>query len=71
MFDPAALFCAMSISSIGLGLFMYGKKQARLPQLSVGLALMVSPYFATTPRGLLSVAAMLLLTLWWAVRLGW
>jgi hypothetical protein len=70
-FDPTVLFLGMVISSVGLGLFVYGKKQARLPQLVVGLALMVFPYFAGAPRVLVSTAALLLLALWWALRLGW
>lgn len=70
-FDPVSLFLAMVISSIGLGLFVYGRKQARLPQLAVGLALMAYPYFTSTTRSLAGIAVLLLLALWWAVRLGW
>jgi len=33
------------IGLVGFGLFLYGKKQQRIPQLGVGLALMVYPYF--------------------------
>ena len=69
--DPTFLFLTMVIGSIGLGLFVYGKRQARLPQLAVGLALMVFPYFASTARVAISVTALLLLALWWALRLGW
>ena len=61
----------MVISSIGFGLFVYGKRQARLPQLAVGLALMVFPYFTHAPRVLVAVAGMLMLALVWAVRTGW
>ena len=71
MFDPTVLFLAMVISSVGLGLFVYGKRQARLPQLAVGLALMVFPYFTHAPRVLVTVAGLLVLALVWAVRMGW
>ena len=61
----------MTISSIGLGLFVNGRKQARLPQLAVGLTLMAFPVFTSAPRALVSIAGILLLALWWALRLGW
>jgi hypothetical protein len=69
--DPAVLFLALVISSIGLGLFVYGKRQARFPQLAIGLALLVFPYFTSAPRVLVGVTSLLLLTLWWVLRLGW
>lgn len=37
----------MVFGSIGLGFFIYGKKQKSLVSLSVGIALMVFPYFIT------------------------
>ncbi len=38
------LFLSMLFGAIGLGLFVYGKKAERLPQLIAGMALMVCPY---------------------------
>lgn len=70
-FDPSVLFFGMVISSVGLALFVYGKKQARLPQLAVGLAMMVFPYFTSTLRPLVGIAGVLMLFLWWAIRMGW
>jgi hypothetical protein len=69
--DPSLLFFGIVVGSIGLGLFVYGKKQARPPQLAVGLALMVFPYFTTGTRPLVVIAGMLLLALWWMLRIGW
>jgi hypothetical protein len=71
MIDPAALFLNIVIGSVGLALFLYGKKQARVPQLTVGVALMVCPYFVATWHALVAIATALLLALWWAVRAGW
>ena len=70
MFDPTVLFLGVIISSVGLALFIYGKKQARVPQLAVGLAMMVFPYFTETWRPLVGIAAALLFGLWWAIRSG-
>ena len=71
MLDPAVLFFGMTVSSIGLALFVYGKKQARMPQLAIGLALMVAPYFATSLRPMGGITVALLAILWWALRVGW
>ena len=69
--DPTVLFFSIVIGSIGLALFVYGKKQARAPQLSIGLALMLFPYFTSGARPLIVIASALLLALWWMLRLGW
>lgn len=41
--DPAWLFLSLIPGGIGFVLFVYGKKQQRLPQLVGGLLLMVYP----------------------------
>lgn len=68
--DPAWLFSSFMISLIGLGLFMYGKKQSRIPQMTVGVVLMGFPYFVSSLAVLLGVAAVLGGLLYLAVRSG-
>jgi len=41
------LLWGVIFGSIGLGFFLYGKKQGAVVPLAVGLALMVYPYFVT------------------------
>ena len=43
--DTAALFWGLLFSSIGLGYFIYGKRQHASVPLVCGIALMVFPYF--------------------------
>jgi hypothetical protein len=43
--DVAVLFWGVLFSSIGLGFFLYGKKQRAVMPLICGLALMIYPYF--------------------------
>jgi hypothetical protein len=69
--DANALFASMFVSSIGFVAFMYGKRQGRFPQLVVGLALMIFPYFVSNVLLMLGIGAALLGALWGAVRLGW
>ena len=47
-FDPIWLLLSLIPSGAGFVLFVYGKKQERMPQLVAGLVLMVYPYFATS-----------------------
>jgi len=43
--DTATLFWGMLFGAIGLGFFIYGKKQGAAVPLLSGIALMVFPYF--------------------------
>jgi hypothetical protein len=69
--DPTSLFLGLVISAVGLALFVYGKKQQRVPQLGAGVALMVYPYFVDGAIPLLVTGALIGVGLWVAVRMGW
>jgi hypothetical protein len=69
--DANSLLASLVVSSIGLVAFIYGKRQSRVPQLVVGLLLMVFPYFVSNVLLMGGITAVLLLALWGAVRLGW
>ena len=43
--SPDALLASLVFSVIGMGVFMYGKKQALMKPMAIGVALMVFPYF--------------------------
>jgi hypothetical protein len=43
--SPANLFGALIFGVIGLAAFLYGKKQAKIGPLVIGLLLMIYPYF--------------------------
>jgi hypothetical protein len=69
--SASSLFASFLVGMVGLGLFIYGKKQTRLPQLVVGMALMVFPYFVESVLLVYAVSVALLLGLWGAVQWGW
>jgi hypothetical protein len=69
--DSTWLFLSLVPSGIGVGMFVYGKKQGRLPQLLAGLALMVYPYVASTVTALIVDGLLILSGFWLALRLGW
>jgi hypothetical protein len=70
MLDGNAILASMLIGSVGFVSFAYGKKQRRLPQMLIGLALMGFPYFVASVPLMLGIAAALLAALWLMVRLG-
>ena len=43
--DLNVLMASLLFGTIGMGMFVYGKKSARLIPLGAGLALMIVPYF--------------------------
>jgi len=43
--DTSSLLWGLLFGSVGLGFFLYGKKQRAVVPLACGLALMVLPYF--------------------------
>jgi hypothetical protein len=69
--NPTWLFVSLIPSGVGFILFVYGKKQARWPQLAGGLVLMVYPYFTTSVGALVGVGVLLGGAIWYAIRLGW
>ncbi len=46
--DTTTLFIVLFFSSIGMGYFIYGKKQRRAVALFAGVALCIFPYFVSS-----------------------
>ncbi len=70
-FEPSTLFVSLMTSVVGYALFRYGRKQARLPQVIGGLALMVYPYFVDTFTSMLTIGVVICVGVWVALRMGW
>ncbi len=63
MFEPgsaAVLIWSMIFGSIGVGFFIYGKKQKAIIPLCVGVALCVFPYFIENVYVLVFVGVVLM-----------
>lgn len=67
----ATIIAAVITGSIGLGLFVYGSKQRRWPQLGTGLLLSAFPYFIDSALLIYAGTAALLGAMWYAVRHDW
>jgi hypothetical protein len=68
--ETSSLIVSLIVSSIGFVVFAYGKRQQRVPQVVVGLALMGFPYLVPSVPLIASIAAVLLAGLWLATRFG-
>ncbi len=69
--DGNALFASIMIGTVGLGIFIYGKRQGRFPHMLAGVGLMAYPYFVSNVLLMAGIAMALLAVLWLVVRLGW
>ena len=67
---PAGLVVSLIASTIGFSLFLYGKKQARVPQLVAGIVLMGLPLVVRDPLWMGVTSAVMTLGLWLVVRAG-
>lgn len=64
------LFLSLIIGAIGAGLFIYGRKQQRWPQLAGGILLCIYPYFVPNLWLMGGIAVALIAAVWISVRLG-
>jgi len=62
--DANSLLIGILVSSIGMGLVIYGKKVVRWPHLAVGMALMLLPFLVYSVLGLSLITLALLVLLW-------
>ena len=69
-FDANTLLVSLLFSSIGFVLFVYGKKQSRVPHMAAGVLLMIYPYFVPNMALMAAVGVVILALLWLAVRFG-
>lgn len=58
--SASSLFWGMIFGAIGVGFFVYGKKQAAFVPLLCGLALMIFPFFVSNTYVLVAVGVVLI-----------
>jgi LPXTG-motif cell wall-anchored protein len=59
--NTSLLLWGLLFSSVGLGFFIYGKKQKAVVPLFCGLGLMIYPYFVSNTMLLVAIGAALIL----------
>ncbi|HEX3357129.1 MAG TPA: hypothetical protein VHS31_09175 [Tepidisphaeraceae bacterium] len=65
--DSTSLMISLVFGSVGMGMFMYGKKAGRMVPLGAGLALMIVPYFIPNAIAA-SITSCLLMATPWVLR---
>lgn len=65
------LMCALLVSAVGTGLFVYGHRAVRWPPLITGVLFFIYPYFIANVLAMMIIAIILLAGLWLVSRLGW
>jgi hypothetical protein len=65
------LIASFFIGIVGFSIFLYGKKQQRIPHLACGLVLMIYPYFVPGAALMVGIAVALLGILAVAVKKEW
>ena len=65
-----SLLASVLVGSIGMGLFIYGRRQRRAPHLAIGIVLMVFPYLVPSVTLMFVIAAALVGLLWLSSYLG-
>ena len=69
-FDANSLLLSFFVSGIGYVLFRYGRKQERVPQLIVGVSLMVFPYFVSDVAWMAAITVVLIGLFFLSMKLG-
>ncbi len=69
--DQNWMLLSLIPSGVGFVLFVYGKKEGRMPQLVAGLVFMVYPMIADTVTTLLVGGVLITGALWYAIQAGW
>lgn len=64
------LFLSLVIGAVGAGLFIYGKKQGRLPQMIGGFVLSVYPFFVPNLWAMAGIGVGIVLSVWLASLKG-
>jgi hypothetical protein len=68
--DAGSMLASLLVSTIGMAVLWYGRKQRRIPQVAIGLLMLVFPFFVSNTWLMLGIGATLLALLWLAVRMG-
>jgi hypothetical protein len=68
--DGNSLLASLIIGLFGTAIFVYGRRQSRLPQMLVGAVLVVFPYFISSVALMAAIAVGLVVALWGATRIG-
>ncbi|MEJ2368976.1 MAG: hypothetical protein P8Z49_11680 [Acidobacteriota bacterium] len=68
---PGSLLVSLLVSTVGWGIYRYGRKAGRGPQVIGGILLMIFPYFIGSILWILVISVLACAVIWWLVRVGY
>lgn len=69
-FSSAWFVVSFLVGTIGFSIFVYGKKQARAPQLIAGILLLAASWAVPSPAWMAASAVLVIGALWAGTRAG-
>ena len=71
LFSPSFLFASLIWGSIGVGYFIYGKKQQSLPATIGGILMIVVSYFVGSALGMSLICVLLVVAVYLLIKQGY
>ena len=71
LFSPSFLFASLVWGSIGVGYFIYGKKQQSLPAMVGGILMIVVSYFVGSALGMSLICILLIAAVYVLTKRGY
>ena len=71
VFDTKFLFASLIWGSIGVGYFIYGKKQQEIAPLAGGVAMILVSYFVSSALLMSLICIVLMVAVYVLVKRGW
>jgi hypothetical protein len=69
-FSSAWFVVSFLVGTVGFSIFVYGKKQARVPQLIAGILLLAASWAVASPTWMAACAVLVIGALWAGTRAG-
>ncbi len=71
LFSASFLFASLVWGSIGVGYFIYGKKQQSLPAMIGGILMIVVSYFVGSALGMSLISILLIVAVYLLIKQGY
>ncbi len=71
MFSPSFLFASLVWGSVGLGYFIYGKKQQSIGAMIGGILMMAIAYFISSALAMSLVSLLIIGSVYFLVKMGY
>jgi hypothetical protein len=71
LLSPSFLFASLIWGSIGVGYFIYGKKQQSLPAMIGGILMIAAAYFVSSALGMSLICVLVIVAVYMLLKRGY